>query len=253
MKLRPCALALVVLAACSRSAPTAPDGPRPVAPPLTPADAAPADAAPEASPDPPGTYMGRTIAAPMSHLGASWLDRPNREATQKPEHVLDVLAIQEGQTVADVGCGSGYFTVRLARRVGPRGRVIATDLQPEMLELLKKKLDAAKITNVTSVLVTAENAKLPRGEVDLVLLVDVYHELPNPPATLAQIKRALSPEGRLGLVEYRAEDPKVAIKPEHKTTLAQLKRELGANGFVFVSSEESLPEQRIVVFKGQRP
>jgi SAM-dependent methyltransferase len=195
------------------------------------------------------TYMGRTIATPMSYRGADWLDRPYREATQKPEHVLDVLAIREGQTVADVGCGSGYFTTRLAKRVGPRGRVIATDLQPEMLTLLQKKLEDAKLANVVPKLATADDTKLPAGEIDLVLMVDVYHEVPNPPVTLAQIKRALAPKGRLALVEYRAEDPKVAIKPEHKTTLDQLKRELDANGFVFVSSDESLPEQRIVIFE----
>ena len=196
--------------------------------------------------------MGRVIAAPMSYRGADWLDRTERETTQKPEYVLDALAIREGQTIADVGCGSGYFTTRIAKRVGPRGRVLATDLQPEMLELLKKKLDAQKITNVVPVLATADDAKLPRGEVDLVLMVDVYHELPKPPVTLAQIKTALAPKGRLALVEYKAEDPKVQIKPEHKTTLVQLRRELEANGFVFVSTDESLPEQRLVIFEPAR-
>jgi ubiquinone/menaquinone biosynthesis C-methylase UbiE len=201
--------------------------------------------------DPPGYYMGRQLALPMSYRGADWLDRADRDSTQQPEHVLDVLAVHEGQTVADIGCGSGYFTVHLARRVGPKGRVFATDLQQEMLDLLKKKLAAQKLgDNVTPKLVTPDDAKLPAGELDLVMMVDVYHELPNPPMTLAQIRRALKKDtGRLGLIEYRAEDPKVQIKPEHKTTLDQLKRELGANGFVFVSSDESLPEQRIVSFR----
>jgi ubiquinone/menaquinone biosynthesis C-methylase UbiE len=187
----------------------------------------------------------------MSYRGADWLDRTDRDATQQPEHVLDVLAVREGQTVADIGCGSGYFTVHLAKRVGPKGRVFATDLQQEMLDLLKKKLASQKLgENVVPKLVTPDDAKLPAGELDLVMMVDVYHELPNPPVTLAQIRRALRKEtGRLGLIEYRAEDPKVQIKPEHKTTLDQLKRELGANGFVFVASDESLPEQRIVTFR----
>jgi ubiquinone/menaquinone biosynthesis C-methylase UbiE len=157
--------------------------------------------------------------------------------------------VREGETVADVGAGSGYFSVRIARRVGPRGRVLATDLQPEMLTLLRDKVAAAKLTNVVPILATESDAKLPTGELDLVLMVDVYHELPKPAETLAQIRVALRRgSGRLALVEYRAEDPNVPIKPEHKTTLAQLQRELTANGYVFRSSDESLPQQRIVVF-----
>lgn len=203
-------------------------------------------AGPVPTADPPGVYMGRTIAAPMSYHGADWLDRPERETEERPERVLDVLGIKEGQTVADVGCGSGYFTVRLAGRVGPRGRVYATDLQQEMLDLLAQKTRDMK--NVTPVLATVEDARLPKG-IDLALMVDVYHEIPNPPLTLGQIKKAMAPGGRLALVEYRAEDPKVAIKPEHKTTLVQLRRELEANGWTFLASDESLPEQRIVTFR----
>ena len=202
--------------------------------------------------DPPGTYMGRTLATPMSYQGADWLDRPDREATEQPEHVLDVLGVKEGMNVADVGAGSGYFTVRIARRIAPRGHVLGTDLQPEMLELLKSKVAAEKLTNVVSVLATESDAKLPRGELDLVLMVDVYHELPKPAQTLAQVRASLRPEGRLALVEYRAEDPDVPIKPEHKTTLVQVRRELEANGFVFRSSDESLPQQRIIVFTAAR-
>lgn len=201
---------------------------------------------PSPSSDPPGMYMGRTLAQPMSWQGADWLDRDDREATEKPEHVLDVLAIKEGDVVADVGCGSGYFTVRIAKRVGARGRVLATDLQPEMLKLLKEKTDAQKLANVVPILATETDAKLPRGEVDLVLMVDVYHELPRPAETLAQVRLSLKKTGRLALVEYRAEDPKVAIKPEHKMTLPQIQKELSANGFSFRASDESLPEQRIV-------
>lgn len=192
--------------------------------------------------------MGRTLAQPMSWHGADWLDREDREATEKPEHVLDVLAMKAGDVVADVGCGSGYFTTRLSKRVGPRGRVLATDLQPEMLKLLRDKTDAQKITNVVAILATESDAKLPRGEVDLVLMVDVYHELPKPKETLAQIRAALKRTGRIALVEYRAEDPDVPIKPEHKMTLVQIKKELGANGFAFQTSDESLPQQRIVIF-----
>lgn len=198
--------------------------------------------------DPPGTYLGRTLATPMSYRGADWLEREDREATERPEHVLDVLGLRDGWTVADVGAGSGYFTVRMARRVAPHGRVLATDLQPEMLALLGDKLKAAKVTNVVPLLATESDAKLPRGQLDLVLMVDVYHELPKPAETLAQIRAALRADGRLALVEYRAEDPKVQIKEEHKMTLPQIQKELGANGFVFKASDESLPEQRIVTF-----
>jgi ubiquinone/menaquinone biosynthesis C-methylase UbiE len=207
-----------------------------------------ASAGPVATIDPPGTYMGRTLASPMSYQGADWLERADRETTEQPEHVLDVLGVKEGMTVADVGAGSGYFTVRIARRIGSRGRVLATDLQPEMLDLLRAKVAKASLVNVVPVLATEGDAKLPRNELDLVLMVDVYHELPKPSATLAQVRAALRPEGRLALVEYRGEDPDVPIKPEHKTTLAQVRRELEANGFVFRSSDESLPQQRIIVF-----
>ena len=231
---------LLVLAACSRS-PAAPPppgdaGPRPVE------SGVPAV-------DPPGFYMGRRMAEPMGWQGADWLDRANRDAEQQPEHVLDVLGVHEGQSVADVGCGSGYFTVHLAKRVGPKGRVHATDLQQEMLDLLAKKVASEKLGNVTPTLTTPDDAKLPAGALDVILLVDVYHELPNPPVTLGQFKRALGPKGVLALVEYRAEDPKVAIKPEHKTTLGQLKKELTANHWSFVASDESLPQQRIVTFR----
>lgn len=202
--------------------------------------------------DPPGTYMGRALATPMSYQGADWLDRPDRETTERPEHVLDVLGVKDGMTVADVGAGSGYFTVRIARRIAPRGHVLATDLQPEMLDLLRTKVAAAKLTNVVPVLATESDAKLPRGELDLVLMVDVYHELPKPAQTLAQVRASLRPEGRIALVEYRAEDPDVPIKPEHKMTLVQVRRELEANGFVFRSSDESLPQQRIIVFSAAR-
>lgn len=192
--------------------------------------------------------MGRTLAMPMGWQGADWLEREDRETTEKPEHVLDVLGVKEGDVVADVGCGSGYFTTRLAKRVGPKGKVIATDLQPQMLKMLKEKTDAQKIANVVPILSTETDAKLPRGELDLVLMVDVYHELPKPAETLAQIRVALKKTGRLALVEYRAEDPDVPIKPEHKMTLVQIKKELGANRFVFLASDESLPQQRIVTF-----
>ena len=221
-------LALALLVACSRPS-SAPDA--------------------DPHPDPPGTYMGRTLATPMGWQGAEWLERPDREANEQPEHVLDVLGVREGMVVADVGAGSGYFTMRIGKRVGPRGRVLATDLQEEMLAMIRARIADAGATNVVPIRATPDDARLPRGEVDLVLMVDVYHELPRPRETLAQIKASLRPGGRVALVEYRGEDKELAIKAEHKMTLAQIRRELEASGFAFVASDESLPAQRIVTFR----
>jgi len=198
---------------------------------------------PASSPTPSGTYAGRPIAPTMSYLGADWLDRPDRDAREQPERVLDSLKLAPQMTVADVGAGTGYFTLRLAKRVA---HVIATDLQPQMLDKLRARL--GPIANVQLVLAGNRDAALPAGCCDLVLMVDVYHELADPPAVMAGIRRALKPGGRLVLVEYRGEDPAVAIKPEHKMTLAQLKLELARLHFAFVESNEMLPDQRVVTF-----
>ncbi len=193
--------------------------------------------------------MGRKLATPMSHLGAAWLDRATRDAVEQPEHVLDVLGVRAGQRVCDFGAGSGYFTLRIAKRVGPGGHVTAVDMQAEMLDILRKKLAAEKVGNVTLVLAKPSEPSLPRASVDLVLMVDVYHELERPDLTMAQLRDALAvtPRGRVAWVEYRAEDPKVAIKAEHKTTLVQLRKEAAASGYAVTLVDESLPQQRIVV------
>ncbi len=206
------------------------------------------EARPTASGESAPAYEGRAIAGTCSHLGADWLDRPARAEREQPEKVLDLLGITQGMTVADVGAGTGYFTVRLARRVGAQGKVLATELQPEMLRVLDSRLGREKLHNVQLIPATEHQARLPERCCDLVLLVDVYHELSDPPGVMAGVRRALREHGRLVLVEYRGEDPKVAIKPEHKMTLAQIKRELEPLGFAFVRSLEELPDQRIVVF-----
>lgn len=208
--------------------------------------------APPPAPDKPADtramYEGRPIADTCSYLGADWLDRADREMREQPEKVLDWLAIAPGSTVADVGAGTGFFTVRLSRRVGDKGEVLATELQPEMLRLLDHRISAEKITNVRLIRGTDEQVKLPERCCDLVLMVDVYHELTKPPAVMAGVRRALKPTGKLALVEYKGEDPSVPIKPEHKMTLPQIKKELEALGFAFVTSYEELPDQRLVVF-----
>lgn len=182
----------------------------------------------------------------MSYLGADWLERPDRAVREKPDVVLDALDLDPASTAADVGAGTGYFTVRLARRVA---HVEATDLQPEMRRMLSDRLAAEAITNVTVDAASDHDAGLPAACCDLVLLVDVYHELSDPPGVMASIRRALKPGGRLVLVEYRGEDPAVAIKPEHKMTLAQIRTELTGLGYTFVTSLEMLPDQRVVIFR----
>jgi ubiquinone/menaquinone biosynthesis C-methylase UbiE len=191
------------------------------------------------------TYAGRPIAQTMSYLGADWLDRPDRAEREQPERVLDALKLDPAMTVADVGAGTGYFSLRLGKRVA---HVIATDLQPEMLRMLGERSRRDHVTNVLARAATDHDAGLPADCCDLVLMVDVYHELSDPPGVMASIHRALHANGRLVLVEYRGEDPEVAIKPEHKMTLPQIKRELAALGFTFVDALEFLPDQRVVIF-----
>jgi len=198
-----------------------------------------------------GTYQGRPIAATCSYAGADWLERPDRAEREQPDRVLDALKLDPASTAADVGAGTGYFTVRLTHRVA---HVYATDVQPEMLQLLGDRLAREQLGNVELRQAGDRDAALPAGCCDLVLLVDVYHELADPAAVMAGIRAALRDRGRLVLVEYRAEDPKVPIRPEHKMTLPQIQHELGGLGFRFEQSLEFLPDQRIVIFtRADRP
>lgn len=199
--------------------------------------------------DRPGTYMGRPIADVMSWQGAEWLFRDTRVDEEQPEAMLDALEIQPGMTVADVGAGAGYHTVRLARRVGEKGVVLATDVQPQMIAMLKDNVRDAGARNVRPLLCTQRDTKLPAAEVDLILMVDVYHECSDPEGTLDGMFAALKPGGKLVLVEFRGEDPDVPIKPEHKMTLAQVRREVEPRGFAFKTSHEFLPWQHVIVFE----
>jgi ubiquinone/menaquinone biosynthesis C-methylase UbiE len=191
---------------------------------------------------------GRRIAPVMGVEGADWLDRAERDVEEDPDRAIDVLKIAKGATVADIGAGSGYMTIKLARKVGPQGKVLATDIQPAMLDLLSKRIAKAKLTNVTPVLGAVDDPKLPADAVDLALMVDVYHELSQPQLFLQRLRTALKSGGRLVLVEYRKEDPDIPIRPEHKMTVAEAKTEVEAEGFKLTRTIEDLPRQHVIVF-----
>lgn len=194
-------------------------------------------------------YQGREIAPFMTYHGASWLVRPERQREEDCEALLAALDVRPGQAVSDLGCGNGFYTLQLGRLVGPQGRVLAVDIQPEMLRLLESAVEEAELTNVELVLGTPIDPRLPAGELDLVLLVDVYHELGYPEQMLAAIRRSLKPKGRMVLVEFRAEDPSVPIKPLHKMSKAQLAKEIPANGFRLVAEFDKLPWQHVLFYE----
>ena len=194
-------------------------------------------------------YMGREIAQVMGHQAADWLERPERDAEEHSEKLVDNLKLKPGAVVADIGCGTGYHSRRLAKRIGPTGRVLAVDIQLEMLGLLTNQMAVAGITNVTPILGTITDPKLPPASADLVLMVDVYHEFDHPFEMMTAICRALKPGGRVALVEFRAEDPKVPIKAVHKMTEAQVKKEMSVHPLEWVETVGSLPWQHIVVFR----
>ena len=191
---------------------------------------------------------GRVYALPMGVAGAPWLDRAERELEEDPDLAMRLLRIQRGSSVADLGAGSGYFTVRLARAVGNTGKVYAVDIQQGMLDLLQRAVAKERLTNVIPVLGAPDDPRLPAESLDLVLMVDVYHELAAPQVTLGHVRRALKPGGRLALIEYRAEDPDVPIRPEHKMTKAQVKLEVEHEGFRQQRVYDDLPWQHLFVF-----
>jgi SAM-dependent methyltransferase len=190
---------------------------------------------------------GRVIAPVMGVGGAGWLERPEREQEEAPSIAIRALGLKPGQVVADIGAGSGYYTVRMAREVGPSGRVIATDIQPGMLEILRRRLQQDRLSNVELVLGAADDPQLPDGSLDLALMVDVYHELSAPQAFVRRLRAALKPTGRLVLLEFRKEDPKIPIRPEHKMSVAEVKAELEPEGFRLSTVLNDLPWQHILV------
>lgn len=198
----------------------------------------------------PGVHpiSGRRFAPVMGWQGADWLERNERVQEEEPDIALDVLKIAKGAVVADVGAGSGYMSAKLASRVGPTGKVYANDIQPEMITLIRQRIAKDKLTNVEPVLGTVDDPRLPSEALDLILMVDVYHELQQPQVMLAALRKALKPEGRLVLLEYRKEDPSIPIRPEHKMSVAEAKLEVEAEGFSLAKVDEALPRQHILVF-----
>ena len=189
----------------------------------------------------------RQIAPVMSHVHADWLTRPERVQEEQPDRLVRALRIPKGATVVDLGAGVGYFTWRLARAVGSDGRVIATDIQPEMLEMLAANMRKRGVGNVTTVLAKDDDPGLPSGNVDLVLMVDVYHELSRPRLNLERIRMALSTGGRLVLVEYR-DEPQIPIHPLHKMSVNQVRAEVEPAGFALVEVLGFLPSQDVIIF-----
>jgi len=191
---------------------------------------------------------GRRYAQTMGVEGAEWLDRTERDQEEEPDRAVDILKLQKGATVADIGAGSGYVTERLSKKVGPMGRVYATDIQQGMIDLIGKRIAKRKLTNVTPVLSTQDDPRLPLDAIDLAIMVDVYHELSQPQLMLRHIKASLRPGGRLVLVEYRKEDPNIPIRPEHKMSVAEAKLEVEAEGFKLTQTNEDLPRQHVLIF-----
>jgi SAM-dependent methyltransferase len=193
-------------------------------------------------------YMGREISQVMGHLGAGWLERETRVQEERTDLLLDFLFEQDAQVVADIGVGTGYFALPWAQRI-PAGRVLGVDIQPEMLAILTARAEQAGLTNVEPIQGAIDDPRLPEGEVDVVLIVDAYHEFSHPREMMAGIVRGLRPGGRLVLVEYRGEDPFVPIKDLHKMTQEQAIREVEAAGLRWVETEDFLPQQHVMVFE----
>ena len=194
-------------------------------------------------------YMGREIAHVMGHLAAEWLDRPEREQEEQPATLLKALELKQGDVVADIGAGTGYFSFRMAELVGPTGKVLATDIQQEMLDIVTQRAKEKKVANIETVLGTITDTGLKPGSVDLILIVDVYHEFDHPYEMTVSMVKALKPGGRLVFVEYRLEDPKVPIKLVHKMSQQQVIKEMAPHALRWVKTSDVLPRQHIIIFE----
>jgi ubiquinone/menaquinone biosynthesis C-methylase UbiE len=206
-------------------------------------------AAQQALPQSVHPVTGRHIAPVMSVNGSDWLDREEREREEQPEKGIAELNLKPGMFVADVGAGTGFYSLRIARLVAPGGVGYANDIQPGMLEKLNANAVAQHMANVTTVLGTETDPRLPAGKLDLVLLVDVYHEFSRPQRMLDRIHDSLKPDGRLVLFEFRKEDPGVPIRPEHKMSVDEVRAEVSPQGYRFEKVVETLPWQHIIFFR----
>ena len=203
--------------------------------------------------DPNGTgkfFLNREIAHVMGHQAAPWLERPEREEEERTDLAVKALGLKEGEAVADIGCGSGYYTSRMARIVGPKGVVYGVDIQQEMLDLLSRKMKMMRIENVKPVLGGEQDPKLPPASCDMMLMVDVYHEIEFPYEMMRATIPALKPGGRMIFIEFRGEDPNVPIKAVHKMTEAQVKKEMAIHPELeWVETKRDLPQQHVIIFK----
>jgi ubiquinone/menaquinone biosynthesis C-methylase UbiE len=194
-------------------------------------------------------YMGREIAHVMGPAGIPWLERADRDREERPQQVLDALDIRSGQTLADLGCGSGYYAFRMSELVGATGTVFAIDIEPRMLEFVRERARRDGTSNIQTIQASTLDPNLPPSSVDLLLMVDVYHELEHPYEVMQKVRSALKSGGRVALVEYRAEDPKVMIKAVHKMTEKQIVAEMKAAGLGHVKTIQSLPLQHLAIFE----
>jgi ubiquinone/menaquinone biosynthesis C-methylase UbiE len=203
----------------------------------------------EAIPEALTEYMGREIAVTMHYTGAPWLVRDSRQREEDCEQLLKALEITQGQVVCDMGCGNGFYSLKLAELVGPEGKVLAVDIQSEMLAMLRAEMRKAKLKNIRPLLGTPVDPRLEPNSVDVVLMVDVYHEFSYPVQMLAAIRTSLKSDGRIALVEFREEDPAVPILPLHKMSKRQIMKEFPANGFKLVEEYDKLPWQHLMFFE----
>lgn len=197
-------------------------------------------------------YMGRETAQVVGHGAVRWLERPEREREELPVEVIKNMELKPTDVVADIGAGSGYFTFRIAPAV-PQGRAIAVDIQQEMLDFIEERKKETGLTNVETLLGQIDDTKLPEGQVDAVLMVDAYHEFSHPWEMMTSIVKGLKPGGRVIQLEYRGEDPTVAIKPLHKMTQRQTIAEMRAVGLEFVETRDFLPSQHFMIFRKPAP
>ncbi|MCG8415092.1 MAG: class I SAM-dependent methyltransferase [Pseudomonadales bacterium] len=192
-------------------------------------------------------YMGREISFVMGHQAAAWLNRPGRIQEEMPDAVVENMNLEPDEVVADIGAGSGYFSFRIARKV-PEGRVMAVDIQPEMLQLIEQQMEADGVTNIDRILGEIDNPNLPPNSIDAAIMVDAYHEFSHPFEMIDGIHRALRPGGRIFLLEYRGEDPSVPIRPLHKMTEEQVVKEMSVFGLEWTDTLDFLPWQHMMIF-----